>query len=52
MMHRLREALRTGGLLPPMGDGGDPVEADETYIGRVKGVRVRQGMQRHIRPSM
>jgi transposase-like protein len=47
MMHRLREALRTGGLLPPMGGGGDPVEADETYIGRVKGVRVRQGMQRH-----
>jgi hypothetical protein len=30
-----------------MGRGGDPVEADETYIGRVKGVRVRQGMQRH-----
>jgi transposase-like protein len=34
MMHRLREALRCGGLLPPMGSGGDPVEADETYIGR------------------
>ncbi len=26
----------TGGLLPPMGDGGEPVEADETYIGSAK----------------
>ena len=39
MMHRLREAMRSGGLLPPMGSAGDPVEADETYIGRVKGSR-------------
>jgi transposase-like protein len=36
MMHRLREALRTGGLLPPMGEGGGPVEADETYLGNLK----------------
>jgi ISXO2-like transposase domain len=36
MMHRLREALRTGGLAP-MGGGGKIVEADETYIGRLKG---------------
>jgi transposase-like protein len=36
MMHRLREALRTGGLAP-MGSGGKTVEADETYIGRLKG---------------
>lgn len=27
MMHRLREAMRVGGLLPPMGEGGKPVEA-------------------------
>ena len=33
MMHRLREALRTGGLLPPMGAGGKAVEADETFFG-------------------
>jgi transposase-like protein len=39
MMHRLREAMRTGGLLPPMGAAGDPVEADETYFGNVKGSR-------------
>ena len=33
MMHRLREAMRTGGLLPPMGGEGKIVEADETYYG-------------------
>ncbi len=37
MMHRLREALRTGGLAP-MGGGGKIVEADETYFGRLQGV--------------
>lgn len=44
---RLREALRSGGVLPPMGGDDDPVEVDETYVGRLKGVRVRQGSQRH-----
>ncbi|MBR0975576.1 IS1595 family transposase [Bradyrhizobium japonicum] len=39
MMHRLREAMRAGGLLPPMGEGGKPVEADETFIGRLEGVK-------------
>src|SRR6266851_7634603 len=33
MMHRLREALRTGGLAP-MGGAGKTVEADETFIGK------------------
>ncbi|MDI3566573.1 IS1595 family transposase [Bradyrhizobium sp. Arg816] len=37
MMHRLREALRTGGLLPPMGEGGKAVEVDETFFGRLEG---------------
>jgi transposase-like protein len=37
MMHRLREALRTGGFAP-MGSGGKVVESDETFIGRKKGV--------------
>lgn len=32
MMHRLREAMRTGGL-EPMGGNGRIVEADETYFG-------------------
>ena len=33
MMHRLREAMRTGGL-EPMGGEGKVVEADETYFGK------------------
>src|SRR3954451_278864 len=37
MMHRLREALRVGGLMPPMGSNGGTVEADETFIGRLQG---------------
>jgi transposase-like protein len=39
MMHRLREAMRVGGLLPPMGETGGAVEVDETYIGRLQGMR-------------
>jgi transposase-like protein len=34
MAHRIREAMRTGGLVPPMGGGGKIVEADETYFGK------------------
>lgn len=33
MGHRIREAMRSGGLLPPMGSGGGIVEIDETFIG-------------------
>lgn len=39
MMHRLREAMRVGGLLPPMGEGGKPVEVDETFFGRLDGMK-------------
>jgi transposase-like protein len=47
MAHRIREAMRVGGLMPPMGSGGGTVEADETYIStsaegralRTKGVK-------------
>ncbi|MCA1453230.1 IS1595 family transposase [Bradyrhizobium sp. BRP22] len=35
--HRIREAMREGGLLPPMGSNGKVVEADETFIGRLEG---------------
>ena len=34
MAHRIREAMRTGGLMPPMGSGGGVVEIDETTMGR------------------
>jgi transposase-like protein len=37
LCHRLREAMRSGGLAP-MGGSGKIVESDETYIGRLKGV--------------
>jgi hypothetical protein len=43
MAHRIREAMRAGGHRAPMGTGGGAVEADETYIGRVKGENVKQG---------
>jgi transposase-like protein len=36
MMHRLREALRNGGLAP-MGGEGEIVEIDETVIGKMEG---------------
>lgn len=36
MSHRIREAMRTGDLLPMGGDGG-VVEVDETYIGTKDG---------------
>jgi transposase-like protein len=34
MMHRLREAMRQGGLAP-MGGSGSTIEADETYFGTI-----------------
>lgn len=46
MSHRIREALRTGGLAPMggNGDGGSGiVEIDETFIGRKKGMPKRRG---------
>ena len=43
MAHRIREAMRTGGLAP-MGGAGGVVEADETYIGRKAGRKVNRGV--------
>jgi transposase-like protein len=40
MMHRLREALRQGGLAP-MGGTGKVVEIDETVIGKLEGAPKR-----------
>jgi transposase-like protein len=37
LTHRIREAMRSGGLLPPMGGAGKTVEVNETYIGRLEG---------------
>lgn len=41
MTHRLREAMKQPGGI--MGSGGGTVEADETYIGRKPGTKVRRG---------
>jgi transposase-like protein len=42
MAHRIREAMRAGGLAP-MGGAGKIVEVDETFIGRKEGVEKRRG---------
>jgi hypothetical protein len=41
LSHRVREAMRAGGLVPPMGGDGGIVEADETYYGKVETPRPR-----------
>ena len=43
--HRVREAMRAGSLAPPMGSAGGSgiVEADETFIGRKKGMEKKRG---------
>jgi transposase-like protein len=46
MMHRLREAMRQGGLAP-MGGEGAVVEIDESFIGRKPGVKARPGWVHH-----
>jgi transposase-like protein len=46
MTHRIREAMRGGGLAP-LGGGGKTVEVDETYIGRVEGVPKPKGGSSH-----
>jgi transposase-like protein len=47
LMHRLREAMRDGALLPSMGGAGGPVEIDETYIGRLQGVAKKRAGAAH-----
>jgi transposase-like protein len=41
MCHRIREAMRDGGLARPLGGEGKIVEADETYFGPVAREKVR-----------
>lgn len=42
LAHRIREAMRSDDFTP-LGGGGKFVEADETYIGRLKGVPYSRG---------
>jgi transposase-like protein len=46
MAHRIREAMRDGSL-GPLGGMGRTVEADETFIGRKKGVPTPKGGPSH-----
>jgi len=39
MAHRIREAMKPVDGAPPLGGNGNVVEADETYIGNIKGAR-------------
>jgi transposase-like protein len=52
LTHRIREAMRAGGLMPPMGSDGGIVEADETFIGRLEGQPVRRGGASHKTRSL
>src|SRR5437868_7959445 len=47
--HRIREAMRTGSLAPPMGGAGGSgiVEVDETFFGTKKGVPKPKGGYAH-----
>lgn len=40
MAHRIREGMRVGGLVSPLGGEGKVVEADETYFGKTEKPRV------------
>ncbi len=53
MMHRLREAMRTGAL-SPLGGDGKTVEVDETFIGFLEGQpkKFRSGYQAHRIPFL
>src|SRR3954454_22921785 len=43
LTHRIREAMREGGLMPPLGGGGKTVEVDETFIGFLEGQPKKRG---------
>lgn len=43
LAHRIREAMRSGDLAQPFGQGGGAVEADETYYGYKRDIPNRRG---------
>jgi hypothetical protein len=49
MMHRLREAMRTGGL-EPLGGAGKVVEADETYFGSIPEAPIPHTLRKNVFP--
>jgi len=47
LAHRIREAMRDGGIGVPFGGGGTAVEVDETYFGKRPGVKMGKGGHVH-----
>ena len=45
MSHRIREAMKAGSLLAPLGGEGKTVEADETFLWNKEGAPVKRGYQ-------
>lgn len=44
LAHRIREAMRPGGALEPLGGAGKIIEADETFVGTKVGFKRRKGV--------
>ena len=51
LLHRIREAMRSGDFAPFGGNGG-VVEVDETFIGRLKGVEKKAASQPQMRRAI
>lgn len=49
LSHRIREAMARSDGLPPIGGEGKVIEADEFYVGRKPGTKVRRGSG-HMNP--
>jgi len=49
MAHRIREAMRAGGLAPPLGGNGGIVEADETYYGKPEDMKATKASGKRLR---
>lgn len=49
LLHRIREAMRDGSDLPPMGGNGGVVEVDETFIGKKKGAVKRRAFHHKMK---
>lgn len=49
LLHRIREAMRDGSELPPMGGDGGVVEVDETFIGKKKGAVKRRAFHHKMK---
>lgn len=47
MTHRIREAMKPSGNPSPMGGEGKTVEADETFIGKIKGYKLQSKSFHH-----